>query len=45
MSRRLANLDAVYREAYDEVDPFDMVGPGQHLAPEPHPPVRDAAQA
>lgn len=40
MGRRQANLDAVYREAYAEVDPFDMVGPGQRLAPVPRPPVR-----
>jgi Glycosyl transferase family 2 len=40
MGRRGANVDAVYREAYDEVDPFDMVGPAQRFDPRPHPPVR-----
>jgi hypothetical protein len=40
MGRRRSNLDAIYREAYDEVDPFDMVGPGQRFDPAPRPPVR-----
>lgn len=40
MGRRLANADPVYREAYGEVDPHDMVGPGQVFAPVPRPAVR-----
>ena len=40
VSRREANSDAVYREAYDEVDSFDMVGPKQAFGPLPCPPVR-----
>ncbi len=40
MGRREANLDAVYREAYEQVDAADMIGPGQRLAPEPRGPVR-----
>jgi len=40
LGRREANLDAIYREAYAEVDAFDMVGPRQRLAPVPCPPVR-----
>jgi hypothetical protein len=41
VSRREANSDAIYREAYDEVDSFDMVGPNQAFGPVPCPPVRD----
>ena len=40
VSRREANADAIYREAYDEVDSYDMVGPKQVFGPEPCPPVR-----
>ena len=40
MGRRAANADAVYREAYAEVDAHDMVGPGEVLAPRPRPAVR-----
>ena len=40
VSRREANSDAIYREAYDEVDIHDMVGPNQPFGPVPCPPVR-----
>jgi hypothetical protein len=33
-------LRAIDREAFDEVDPFDVVGPGQPFEPPPAPPVR-----
>jgi glycosyltransferase involved in cell wall biosynthesis len=40
VSRRESNADAIYREAYDEVDTYDMVGPKQTFGPVPCPPVR-----